>query len=550
MTAAYGRLELQGNRWILSDLPPHVAIRLKDVFRKIPKHQTKVFDLPFTDEMSADLSWFMNRYPLAMEEKDRALLEGKRSLFEQARARAEEIMLPTFKSTTQLFGFRSGYDLYDMQKQARDLLHAVKRLLLGDDVGLGKTVTALGSLMGTPYLPAAIVVPAHLADQWVKKFIAKLTFMGAHIIDGTRPYDLPPANLYIFRYTNIHGWTDIAATGLFKAVVFDEIQDLRTGAHTRKGAAAKVFSDNAELRLGLSATPIFGYGSEIWNIMLYIDPDVLGSWEEFTCEWCSIQRGKWVVNDPDALGSYLREARVFLRRLRQGRPINRIPIEVDFDEEVAADAEQLARALAMKVVSGSFVEAGQAARELDAFARLQTGLAKAKGVAALVKMLMDSGLKVILGGWHREVYSVWLEEFKAYKPMLYTGSENAKQKEKAERAFVDGDCNPLIISVRSGTGLDGLQNVCWTVVAGELDWAPEVLEQLYGRVDRPGQTQPEITAYIPYVLYGSDPTIMAVNAIKKDQARGIKDPGSAPAKAHTDESRIKQLAMQFLEKVP
>lgn len=558
MTApTYGKLALQGNRWVLSDIPPHVAIRMKDIFRRIPKTQTKVFDLPFTDEMSADLSWFLKRYPLTMSDSDRDALEGKRARFDQDRANVEAILSPTWKPQEVLHGFRPGYAPYEMQQQAVELLHLTRRLLLGDDVGFGKTIVAMAALAGSQYLPAAIVVQAHLPQQWVDEFIKPFTYMTAHVIEGTRPYRLPPANLYIFRYTNIHGWADVAATGMFKAVVFDEVQDLRAGFEmegrpgegTRKGAAAKVFADNAELRLGLSATPVFNYGSEIWNIMQFIDPDVLGGWWEFVREWCTSKNGKWLVTDPDALGTYLREAKVFLRRIRQGRPINRIPIEVDFDEEIAADAEKLARSLAMKVIGGKFHEAGQAARELDAFARLQTGLAKAKSVATYVRMLIEEGREqIILGGWHRQVYDVWLKELADFKPILYTGTESPQQKNRAKKAFMNREVNPLIISLRSGAGLDGLQKVCSTVVVGEFDWSPQVVEQLLGRVDRPGQTKEEVTAIFPYVNFGSDPTIMAVNAIKKDQARGINDPGMALPKVYTDESRIKLLAQQFLQK--
>lgn len=544
----YGRLELQGNRWVLSDIPPHVAIRLKSVFPRVPKYQTGVFDLPHHPEWDADILWFCQRYPLQISENDRRILEGGKELFEQDRAASEAILLPDWQPPSR-HGFRPGRDAYHYQKQASELLLRKKALLLGDDMGLGKTIAALHALAGSPYLPAAIVVQAHLPRQWVEEYIKPFTYMSAHIIEGTKPYNLPPANLYIFKYSNIHGWVDIAATGMFKAVVYDEIQELRNGTDTAKGKAAKVFSDNAALRTGLSGTPIFNYGSEIFNIVKFLNEEILGTWEDFVREWCRMGNGgKWLVKDPDALGSYLRESQIFLRRLRQGRPINRIPIEVDYDEEIADDAADLAKKLAIKVMTGSFIEAGSAARELDAFARLQTGLAKAKSVAALARMHLEKGIPILLAGWHREVYRVWLDELKDFNPMLYTGSESIRQKERTKHAFINGDTDLMIISLRSGAGLDGLQKRCSTVILGEADWSPQIAEQLYARVDRPGQAAEEITAYIPYVNYGSDPTIMAVNAIKKDQARGINDPGLEAPAAYTDESKFKMLAKQFLEK--
>jgi hypothetical protein len=406
----------------------------------------------------------------------------------------------------------------------------------------------MGAMVGSPLLPAAIVVDTHLATQWEERFISRYTYLQTHVIEGTRPYSLPPANAYIFRYSNIAGWVDVAATGMFKTAIFDEIQAGRTGATSAKGKAMKVFADNAALRLGLSATPIFNYGSEIWNIMQYIDPDVLGPWDEFVREWCVSRGTKWVVSDPDALGSYLREAQVFLRRVGQGRKVNRLLVSVDYDHAEAAKSEDLARILALKVMDGSFGESGQAARELDALARQVTGVAKAKGVAAYVRILLQSGKKVILSGWHREVYSIWLQELSEFKPVMYTGSETSKQKDKSRDAFIDGDAGVLIISNRSGAGLDGLQTVCDTLVIGELDWAPNIYDQLVWRVDRPGQTSDEITAIFCVSESGSDPVVMSVNAIKRDQSRGILDPDAELAPIQADPSHIKMLAKHYLEK--
>ncbi len=546
MTISYGRVTFQENRWLLSDVPPHVAIRLKSMFPRIPKHQTVVFDLPNTTSMCADILWFLQRYDMEISEVDRALLLNGGEQFEKDRLATEQILMPDWVPPEK-HGFRPGKDAYLMQKQAAELWIKKKGLLIGDPTGLGKTISALYGLAGSPYLPAAVVVQSHLPTQWVNEYIKPFTYMSSHIINGTKPYSLPPANLYIFRYSNISGWSDIAGTGLFKSVIYDEIQELRSGTETRKGAAAMVFSDNAELRLGLSATPIFNYGSEIFSIMRFLDAEVLGEWPDFLREWCRMGPGqKWIVKDPDALGSYLREAQVFIRRDKQGRKINRIPIEVAFDQKVADDAAELAKALAQKVIGGSFVEAGLAARELDAFARLQTGLAKAKSVAMLAKMHLSKGIPIILAGWHRAVYDCWMEELKEFKPVLYTGSETGRQKDRAKDDFIAGKTDLMIISLRSGAGVDGLQKRCSTVIIGELDWAPAVIEQLLGRVDRPGQPAEEITAIFPYVEYGSDPTIIRVNAIKSDQARGINNPGLAPLPVYTDESRIRMLAKSFL----
>lgn len=544
----YGSLRLSGDRWVITGMPPHVAIRLKSIFQRIPKTKTGTFDLPNNEEMCADLRWFMERFPLDAKPEHLELIEDGRRLFERDRAESEAILLPDWQPG-EVHGFKPGFAMHHFQAQAREILLRRKRLLLGDTMGMGKTWTALGSLIGSPYLPAAVVVKTHLAQQWVDEFIKPYTYLTAHIIAGTQPYSLPPANVYLFKYSNLAGWSDVLATGFFKAAIFDEGHELRNGERTERGKAAKILSDNASIRLLMSGTPIFNYGSEAWNILQFVDPDFLGHWEEFVVEWCEMGPGqKWVVKDPEALGTYLRSSQLFLRRLREGRPINKLVVEVDFDQDVAADAEDLATRLAIKATTGSFVERGQAARELDAFARAVTGVAKAKSVAAYVRMLIEAGRPTILFGWHRDVYSIWLEELAEFNPVMFTGSETPRQKEKSKQAFLRGDTDLCIMSLRSGEGTDGLQKRCSTVVFGELDWSPAVHLQGVGRVDRPGQEADVIDVIYLVTNEGSDPVVMRVNAIKSDQQQGIIDPGLGPVEGKADLSRLQALAKHYLEK--
>lgn len=95
--------------------------------------------------------------------------------------------------------------------------------------------------------------------------------------------------------------------------MFDEIQELRTGYTSQKYSAAKLIGDQAELRLGLSATPIYNYGDEFYNIIEILRPDSLGTATEFAREWCSQEKR---INDPKAFGMFLRDEGLMLRRTR------------------------------------------------------------------------------------------------------------------------------------------------------------------------------------------------------------------------------------------
>jgi superfamily II DNA or RNA helicase len=437
-----------------------------------------------------------------------------------------------------------------------------------DDVGLGKTVSALAAISHPDFLPAAIVVQAHLAQQWADEYIKAFTRLRPHIIRGTKPYELPPADVYIWRYSNIAGWVDYAAKAPLRSVVFDEVQELRHGTDTAKGRAALAFCGLAargehgvmeridpdtspRMRIGLTATPIYNYGDEIFNVAEVIEPGALGERWQFNIEWCRPHGTHWVVKDPPALGTYLRELNIAIRRTdedvgNQMPPVNIITHTVPYDEAEAKKDEDLARSLALKVVGGgSFVEKGQAARELDALLRHTTGVAKARGVAAFVRILLEARQPVLLCGWHREVYDIWLDELKAFGPVLFTGSESQPQKRRAKQAFVQGATNCLIMSLRSGVGLDGLQLRGHTVVFGELDWSPQVHKQVIGRLRRPGQTR-QVDAIYLIADGGSDPAIVSTLGLKGSQSAGIVDPLKPVEQQHSDATRIRQLAELYL----
>jgi SNF2 family DNA or RNA helicase len=519
-----------------------VAIAFKRLFPRVRTEAT-VLHLSDTDDVRADLEWFMLRYPLAHEHSE-LIAEGAKRIADRL-AERDRILMPTW-APGEVPGFNPGFQPYLYQAQAAQIAINHGSLLLGDDVGLGKTISAAAALtMGAP-LPAAIVVQPHLADQWAMR-LREFTNLRVHVIKGTQPYTLPDADAYIFRYSNVAGWVDVLRHGTMRSVIFDEIQELRKGTGTAKGGASDLLSRMAEMRMGLTATPIYNYGGEIHTVMGFLKPDVLGDYHEFSREW-----GWDRIKDPDALGAYLRETGYFLRRTEDDPsvdaampPPNVLDWEVAYDDRDAADHEAVNRTLALAVLKGNFVEAGQAARELDLRMRQVTGVAKARSVAAYVRLLLEESPRVLLAGWHREVYDIWQDELSEFDPVLYTGSETSAGKGRSVEAFMHGNSRVMMISLRSGAGLDGLQYGCRDVVFGELDWSPQVHHQVAGRLRRPGQTE-QVNVHYLHTTEGSDPVLLEVLGIKSDQARGINDPGLAPTQKFSDSSRIQRLAKHVL----
>jgi len=551
----YGKIrELGRGGWIIEDLEPHVRLRLKTIFPRIPKTAHPPYILNGTVSLEADLLWFTERYPLEISGEDQAKLETRTQLFETQQNELVQLLSKDWKPST-VSGFRDGEAPYDYQAQAAELARRKGALLLMDDLGLGKTVSGIATFAGQPLLLPALIVPqTHLVTQWKEK-IEEFTHHTVHVFNKATPYELPPADVYICPYSKIGGWCDFAGNAKadreFRTIIFDEVQELRRGTQSQKGAAAQAFCKSALVAMGLSATPIYNYGAEIFAIINLLSPGALGSWDDFTREYCHADpSGHWIVDDPQALGTFLRENALALRRTQaevghEIQPVNVISHEIDYDTKVLDEDVDLMRNLAIRVTTGEFTQRGQAAREFDMRMRKATGIAKAPHVAAFVKLLLDAGEPVVLFGWHRDVYDIWLTKLAKYNPILYTGSESSTQKDRAKKAFIQGRTNLLILSLRSGAGLDGLQQRGHIAVFGELDWSPKVHEQCVGRLQRPGQTK-QVDAIYLTTNGGADPAIVGVLGLKASQSQGIVDPLQVPADQHSDGSRIKQLAEDYL----
>lgn len=542
----YGTLSVIDDKWAIEGADPHVLIRLKRIFEFVKKYESDIIFIPMTDEYTHELEWFMMRYPLSYSEEVKSMLHKKSDDYVHSRNESEKILMPDY--TPMQIEYKG--KLKPFQEVARDFTLHNKKVLIGDDIGLGKTFEGMSLAGDKRCLPMLVVCQTHLPLQWTKKIEE---FLGdgvrTHFIKTRKAYSLPPADIYITKYSCLIGWVDVLPMMGLKTVVFDEAQELRR-AESEKYRVARRIAQDCEYVMGLTASPVYNYGDEIYNIMDLIKPSSMGTWGDFSREWIS---GFREVNDPQALGTYLRENHLMLRRTKHDvgmdtDPVNVITQYVDPDQKELAKVEDLAKKLATTALEGSFTTLGQARRELDIMVRQATGVAKAKSVAQYAKLFLENGEKILLVGWHRSVYEIWNKQLKDYNPVMYTGSESQKQKQEAIDKFCNtNNHNVFILSLRSGIGIDGLQHHCKTVLFGELDWSPKVHEQVIGRLDRTGQKD-QVTAVYILTDSGSDPVIVDLLGLKASQAQGINDPLLEIQQVHSDKTRLQKLAESILEK--
>lgn len=563
MTRTFGTLKLEpyedGHRWAI-EAQPHVAMRLKRVFPRVYQYRSGVIAVKDTPEIARDLVWLLDRWPLDMTDETRARLEQRDSQFRQREADVEAI-LAGYQAPRGLT--EPARPARDYQVTAADLVLTTGQLLLTDDLGLGKTFSSLLVLRDPEALPALVVTLTHLPQQWLGELHDTLPWLHGHVITSGRVYDpsrrremhgyMP--DVLIINYHKLAKWADHLA-GTVRTVIFDEAQELRRHRSDKYAAACRV-AFAARYRMGLTATPVYNYAGEIWNVLNAIAPDALGSREEFGREWCRGDGDHLSVVDPAALGLYLREQGLMLRRTRRDvarelPEVTRVAHTIDIDvaelDKLTVDAVHLARTILSDDATNT--EKWQASSDFDWRVRHATGLAKADYVARFVEMLLESGEPVVLFGWHRDVYDRWAHLLADHNPAFFTGEESATQKTESTRRFMEGDTSLLVMSLRAGAGLDGLQERAHVAVFGELDWSPGIHDQCIGRLHRDGQDEP-VVAYFLIADSGADPVIAEVLNLKRQQSDPIQDP-NAPLFKQADQTgdRVKTLAAEFLRRHP
>ena len=550
------RISSNGREFVLSSCEPHVRTRIRRVFARVSQRAGEEIVIQVSPETCRDLLWFMDRYPLDVSRKDRKILIDGAKEHKETERHVQAIHEGLYEPPS----IDLALPLREYQKTAAALLDVKRGYLLADELGLGKTVSAIGGMAEVGRLPVLVVTMTHLPSQWEREIRRFAPGLSVHVLKSGKTYDLtkngkPFPDVIISNYHKLSGWAERLA-GQIRYVVFDEVQELRR-SDSDKYSAASLLASKADYRLGLSGTPIYNYGSEFWNIIEVLSPGSIGSRAEFLREWCTLSNrpGNEKLIDPHAFGAWLRREGLMLRRTRKdvGRelpPLSRIVESVPSDSEALERIKGSAVELAKTILSLNPLARGEkfrAAEEFNMLMRQATGISKAPYVAQFVRLLALNGEKVVLYGWHREVYGLWMEQLKDLNPVFYTGSETPKQKEESKEAFVSGEAKVLIISLRAGAGLDGLQHITSTVVFGELDWSPGVHEQCIGRVFRDGQESP-VMAYFLLAEEGSDPVVSDVLGIKKGQMEGVRDPDAdLIEELSTDPDRIKKLAEAYLK---
>jgi hypothetical protein len=161
---------------------------------------------------------------------------------------------------------------------------------LADDMGLGKTVQLLAFLLRRAaeapgdQRPTLLVAPTSVVGNWereVARFAPSLAITqhyGAGRVRSVGGFPDRPGSLVVTTYGLLRRDAELLAGVAWSAVVLDEAQNIKNAASATARAARRL---RASYRFALTGTPVENRLAELWSILEFANPGLLGPLETF-----------------------------------------------------------------------------------------------------------------------------------------------------------------------------------------------------------------------------------------------------------------------------
>lgn len=179
-------------------------------------------------------------------EKIDAALEARSAEEKAAEAQADANRAASAAADAEpIEGVEVGMEPYGYQWAGIRHVLENRRVLIGDEMGVGKTITALVSLEAAGGYPAVIVVPEVVRGNWGREIERFLPHRSYEILTGTTPWETT-ADIVIIGYTALRSknaaWAKSLARRGFKALVCDESHALKN-QRTAQTKAVKILAE-------------------------------------------------------------------------------------------------------------------------------------------------------------------------------------------------------------------------------------------------------------------------------------------------------------------
>ena len=424
---------------------------------------------------------------------------------------------------------------------------------LADDMGLGKTVQAIAVLLQrSADGPAIVVAPTSVIHNWHDEIARFAPTLQSHIFAESPRQELLDSltarDVLLCSYGLVQNEIKKLEKIDFNTLILDEAQAIKNAATQRSKAAKRL---SADCRFLLTGTPMENHLGELWNLMDFINPGLLGSAESFQERFAiPIERD----NDRAARQGLKRLVAPFILRRTKAQVLTELPprtestLYIEPSEDEAAFYEAI-RLRAVEKLEEAADGQPKPLQILGEIMRLRRACCHPKLVmpettidgSKLSQVLETIG--ELRDSHHRAlIFSQFVDHLQLVREQLdqreisyqyLDGSTPARARKRCVEAFQAGEGEVFLISLKAGgTGL----NLTAADYVIHLDpwWNPAVEDQASDRAHRIGQQRP-VTIYRMVLAGTIEEKILELHASKRDLAESLLQGTDRSGKLTTEE---------------
>lgn len=406
--------------------------------------------------------------------------------------------------------------------------------LLADDMGLGKSIQAVGVINKTDAQKVLVICPASLKINW-KRELEKWLLKSLRVSVVSSQSKWENADVYIINYDILKNFDSEIKSREWDVLVIDEVHYLKNykaqrsqyvyGKWNRTAKDWDITPIRAKRKLALTGTPICNRPAELWPIVRYLCPKVFNNWERFHTRYANMHRTRWGLDISGA--SNLEELQVLLRsscmirRLKKQvlselpdkiRQVVELPTDGDINLRELLKREKVAwnKYFNLKKASGDesiekifdedlkddVSEMVGIKESFEELSRVRHNLAVAK-IPYVLEFIKYLEGKIIIFAHHRDVIQAIANEL-GNRAVKIVGGDSIEKRQAAIDRFQNDDSIQFFVGSIQASGVGITLTASSHVIFVEQSWESGSLNQAEDRAYRIGQKNGVLIQYLVF----------------------------------------------------
>lgn len=401
-------------------------------------------------------------------------------------------------------------ELYPFQKIAVEFINNCDgRLILGSEMGTGKTIVSLAYITLKKYKKILVITPASIKWNWFEEVIG-WTHLKPIVISSTSNFTVEDYNQHhvvIINYDILKKFQNILSSLQFDICLCDEGHMLK--GNSQRFKSTRLIVKKIPKLIIITGTFILNRSIDAFNLLHLINPYVWNNWWKFSQKFCNGHYDDWGYNTSGNSNTeelkqlinkyYFRQTKAeVLNQLPEKIFVN-LPIDLSRESQKKYDFALNSFIEYLKQIKNKTdkeIERTIQAEKLVRLGELRQICSEGKINVAeeLIKNIIDSGQKLLIFSCFNYPLEYLHEQFKNNSVIL-TGKTSELNKQQAVNDFQNKNNIKIffggILSSSLGLNLVAASNVLFI----DFPWRPSDISQAYSRIDRIGQQAKHINIY-------------------------------------------------------